>query len=247
MAEQFVVKNGFISRERSTFYGDIFTPNLPATQSGAPATTYLGYLTASDEIIAVNDPRVTIDNAGYGRIVQASGSGNTKNLYASSYNYLVSGSTAESYTGYLGQPQLNNFGVLTFVNGDYNNGGSSNLLLNANRNVISNYNFYCPVGSQIVYAINDTGAGTYGVKIDYIYCNNTRSKLQTGTLRASFDAGQPAASTDVSVTAIGFNKFFPFSWSESSGTFSLSFTNGGTNTDTLYLTMKITVFQVAIS
>jgi hypothetical protein len=246
MAEQFVVKNGFISRERSTFYGDIFTPNLPATQSGAPATTYLGYLTASDEIVAVNDPRVTIDNAGYGRIAQASGSGNTKNLYASSYNYLVSGSVAESYTGYLGQPQLNNFGVLTFVNSDYNNGGASSLTLKNNYNTIANYNFYIPVGSQIVYQTVDNSVRTFGVKIDYIYCNSTRSKLQTGTLRASFNAGQPAASTDVSVTAIGFNKFFPFSWSESSGVFSLSFTNGGTNTDPLYLTMKATNFGVDV-
>jgi hypothetical protein len=242
MAEQFVVKNGFISRERSTFYGDIFTPNLPATQSGAPATTYLGYLTASSEIVAVNDPRVTIDNAGYGRIVQASGSGNIKNLYASSHNNLVSGSVAESYTGYLGQPQLSNFGVLTFVNGGYN----SNLVLQNNYNTIGNYNFYSPVGSQIVYQVVDNSVRTFGVKIDYIYCNSTRSKLQTGTIRACFDTGQPAASTDIAVTAIGFNKFFPFSWSESSGVFSLSFTNGGTNTDPLYLTMKITNFGVDV-
>jgi hypothetical protein len=247
MAEQFVVKNGFISRERSTFYGDIFTPNLPATQSGAPATTYLGYLTASDEIVAVNDPRVTIDNAGYGRIVQASGSGNIKNLYASSYNYLVSGSTAESYTGYLGLPQIPTFGVITFVNGTYNAGGRSSLVLESSKNSIQNYNFYCPVGSQVVFSTVDTAAITFGVKIDYIYCNSTRSKLQTGTIRACFDAGQAAASTDVAVTAIGFSRFFPFSWSESSGTFSLSFTNGGTNTDPLYLTMKITNFGVNVS
>lgn len=244
MAEQFVVKNGFISRERSTFYGDILTPNLPATQSGAPATTFLGYLTASDEIVAVNDPRVTIDNAGYGRIVQASGSGNTKNLYASSYNYLVSSSTTEAYAGYLGLPQLTTLGVLTLVNGDYYDGGRSSLQFQSSLNNVQNYNFYCPVGSQVVYTTVDAGAGTYGVKIDYIYCNSTRSKLQTGTIRACFDAGQPAASTDLSVTAIGFNKFFPFSWSESSGVFSLSFTNGGTNTDPLYLTMKITNFGV---
>jgi hypothetical protein len=247
MAEQFVVKNGFISRERSTFYGDIFTPNLPATQSGAPATTYLGYLTASDEIVAVNDPRVTIDNAGYGRIVQASGSGNDKNLYANPYNYLVSASTAEAYADYLNIPTVDNtLGVLTFINSDYNNGGASSLTIQQNYNTIGNYNFYSPVGSQIVYQVGDNSVRTFGVKIDYIYCNSTRSKLQTGTLRASFDAGQPAASTDVSVTAIGFNKFFPFSWSESSGVFSLSFTNGGTNTDPLYLTMKITNFGVDV-
>ena len=244
MAEQFVVKNGFISRERSTIYGDIFATNLPPTQSGAPATTYLGYLTASDEIVAVNDPRVTINNAGYGRIVQADGTGNTKNLYANSYNYFVSSSTPEVYQGAMGIRDNSLGGTLTLVNGT-NNFSRFGIVSN-NKYTINGLTHYAEVGSSIIYSWSDNfPSKKFATKIDYVYTNSARSKIQTGTIRATWQQGSIQTS-DIAVTAIGFTKFFPFSFSYNSGnnTVNLVFTNGGTNTDTLYVTAKIIDFTV---
>jgi len=226
---QFVVKNGLIVSGSANIGGSIYATNLPTVSL---PNSYLGYYTSSGEVVAVDDPSIQVLNDGNDRILLVNGTGNSKEVYASSYNYF--GIASDYWYQYLGIDAEE--GAFTIVSEDPID-SSSTLIISGRQKYISSTYDVAASNTSLVYT--DTVANG-SIKIDYVVMNGSRSKLRTGTLRATWDS-TTVVDNETSVTSIGATKDYVFSWSIAGSNVQLTFENNYTTSpaDDAILTFKL--------